>query len=563
MRHQVISQIGPDGSSLARLASHPVLYHRSSVFESVATERSYCIYIVLKKGLNPRSFPFPSLYDHAFLLLVPFVNRVHHPHGRNGCFHGRQTRFPPFQRSHTDLPQDIFLYALIIPLCPFILQERSHVAAAKVAFWTSIMLAAYGGTFLLTAPVIGLIADRWRCRRGLLWFGLVILTGSTGVLYVATSLALLTVARALQGISAAIIWVVGLALLAQTAEAPKVGEALGTVCSALCLSLMLSPLLSGLVFERVGYHAVYAMAFSVIGCNVILLLLLIEKDPLCSASPTTATMSTPNSPTDIPSPTTVTSSNLTSPTEISSPTMLLDKTFIKRRDVEHVLLAHNVGRLTYRHLFQSRQVWACMIVNFVVNTVVVACDAILPLFVVRTFHWNALQVGLILFALYGPNFVLGFVVGEKTVLELLPMRNADSSTGKMADKYGTRWLMVAGLLISCPVWLLARLVRSDRIALLVAVLVLAGCGSALTLTAVMIEFSRVCGEHAYAHSYGLYNVSTSAALLVGPLCFGLLYEQAGWSIVTSVFSILCFISVVAVLFFIGRHGPTQSVGAPT
>ena len=434
--------------------------------------------------------------------------------------------------------QDIFLYALIIPMCPFILQERSHVASNKVAFWTSILLAAYGGAFLVTAPLVGIISDRWRCRRVLLWIGMTILTGSTSMLYVARSLALLTVARASQGVSAAIIWVVGPAIVALKAGPSRVGQALGYICSALCLSLMLSPVLSGLAFDRAGYHAVYAMAFALIGCDVILRSLLIENDHACPILPSTVTDSTPNSPDDATSPT------------------MLDKELMKHRDPEQGLLPLSPRPITLRHLLQSPQVWTCMFVNFVVNGVVVACDAILPRFVVHTFQWNASQIGLLFFALYGPNFVLGYPIGDISTPRSNQCGRADSDAGKLADKYGTRWLMAVGLLVACPAWLLARLIRPDRVALLVVVLLLAGCGSALTLTAVMIEFSRICGEEAFAKSYGLYNVSMSASLLVSALSFTLLFERAGWSMLTLIFSILCGVSVAPVLLFIRPHKST-------
>ena len=323
-------------------------------------------------------------------------------------FTASKIEHPSPQLFPSNPPQDTFLYALIIPMCPFFLQERCHVPAHRVAFWTSMLLAAYGGAFLVTAPVAGMISDRWRCRRGLLWSGLIFLTGSTSLLYVARSLALLTLARALQGLSAAIVWVVGLALLAQTADGPKVGQALGYVCSALCLSLMLSPMLSGLLFHRGGYHAVYAMAFAVIGCDAVLRLLLLEKDATWCTSSSTMGSSSPVSSEDA-----------------TSPTMLV-KGLIKRTDPESEPLSISPSPSTLYHLLRSRQVWTCMLVNFVVQGVVVACDAILPLFVAHTFRWNAFQIGLVLFALYGPNFVLGYPIGKTSSRRSRQHRSANS-----------------------------------------------------------------------------------------------------------------------------------------
>ncbi|KAM3155412.1 hypothetical protein ABEW05_004041 [Botrytis cinerea] len=46
---------------------------------------------------------------------------------------------------------DTFLYGVIVPVLPFALTERASIAADKVQFWTSIMLAAYSASLMVAA----------------------------------------------------------------------------------------------------------------------------------------------------------------------------------------------------------------------------------------------------------------------------------------------------------------------------------------------------------------------------------------------------------------------------
>jgi MFS family permease len=81
-------------------------------------------------------------------------------------------------------------------------------------------------------------------------FGLLALAGSTIFLVVGRSLALIIIGRILQGLSAAVVWVVGLALLQDTVGSESIGQAMGYVGIAMSLAYLLGPLLGGIVFER-------------------------------------------------------------------------------------------------------------------------------------------------------------------------------------------------------------------------------------------------------------------------------------------------------------------------
>jgi MFS family permease len=101
----------------------------------------------------------------------------------------------------------MFLYSVVVPVFPFSLVSRIHVAEEDTQHWMSILLSVYGAALLVGAPVFGFFADQLQDRRTPLLIGLVALTGATIVLCLATSLTVLIIGRVLQGLSASITWV--------------------------------------------------------------------------------------------------------------------------------------------------------------------------------------------------------------------------------------------------------------------------------------------------------------------------------------------------------------------
>ena len=82
--------------------------------------------------------------------------------------------------------------------------------------------------------------------------------------------------RILQGMSAAVVWTVGLALLADTVGHEKIGQAMGYVAMSMSVSVLVGPLLGGVVYDKAGFYAVFTMGFGVIGVDIVLRVLLVE-----------------------------------------------------------------------------------------------------------------------------------------------------------------------------------------------------------------------------------------------------------------------------------------------
>lgn len=172
---------------------------------------------------------------------------------------------------------DLFLYGLIVPIIPFILADRLNIPHNDIQFWTSALLAAYAGTSVLFSLPAGIIADKLKTRQAPFLVGLSALFASTMLLYLGRTLPLLVLARMLQGLSAAMVWTIGLAMVMDTVGSANLGAVIGTIFSFISVGELVSPVLGGVVYEKAGNGAVFGMGFGLLGLDFLLRLFVIEK----------------------------------------------------------------------------------------------------------------------------------------------------------------------------------------------------------------------------------------------------------------------------------------------
>ena len=128
---------------------------------------------------------------------------------------------------------DLFLYGLIVPILPFILRDRVQLQPDQIQSHVSALLATYAGASVLFSLPAGIIADRLPTRQLPFLTGLTALLLATLLLFLGQNVAVLVVARVLQGISAAVVWTVGLALVLDTVGPDNLGKTIGSVRSHL------------------------------------------------------------------------------------------------------------------------------------------------------------------------------------------------------------------------------------------------------------------------------------------------------------------------------------------
>ncbi|KJX98813.1 MFS transporter like protein [Zymoseptoria brevis] len=450
---------------------------------------------------------------------------------------------------------DIFAYGIVVPVFPFALTTRASIPESEVQRWTSIFLAVYGAALLVASPIFGYLADRNDSRQVPFLGGLLALGASTAMLCVGNSIAIFAAGRVLQGISAAVVWCTGLALLVDAVGPEEIGVAMGYVGLSMSLAVMLAPLLAGVVFETAGYYAVYAMCFGLIGVDIVMRIVMIEprnarkwlkpeviavpesSDPGKADDKTpTVEAKNPSTASDSPTPDTQTppeSSQPTAPRPSPLPSKL--RLFLHR-------LPPVVTLLSSRRILAI--LWACTMAS----SLMTSFDAILPLFVRDIFSWSSLGAGLIFLPIVIASFLGPWI-------------------GGLADRYGPRWLATSGFILATPFLVLLRLVDHNSISqkvMLCAFLVVIGLGLNLALVPLMAEITYAVQAKAaraevgafgrngaYAQAYSLFNVAWAAGSMIGPLLAGLIVEAHGWSLATLILGIVSLVTAVPTAIWTG------------
>ncbi|KZF24304.1 MFS general substrate transporter [Xylona heveae TC161] len=454
---------------------------------------------------------------------------------------------------------DIFLYGIIVPVIPFALSERASVAEKDIQKWVSVLLAVYGAALLAFSPISGWFADQSSSRRWPLVLGLIALGGATVMLCVGNSIALLLVGRALQGISAAVVWTVGLALLVDTVGQKGIGQAMGYVTVSMSVGILIAPLLGGVVYAHGGYYSVFAMAFALIGVDIFLRLVMIEKKVAAKWSITNqggsygtcadtqdaenaggSAQDSEGSSQQASGQAGKNSHNASnvrsSAVEGSAPSLRETTRSAKKWKLPPIVT-----------LLKSRRLLSALFGCLVQAALMTSFDSVLPLYVHRIFHWGATAAGLIFLPAVLPSFVSPVV-------------------GFLSDKYGPRWLATIGFILALPFWVLLRLVDHDSTGqkvLLCALLAFIGFSLTLAMPPLMAEITYVVEAKekkypgrfgptgAYAQAYGLFNTAFAGGTLIGPVWSGFIEERAGWKTMSWTLGLLSGVMAVPIVIWTG------------
>lgn len=182
--------------------------------------------------------------------------------------------------------------------------------------------------------------------------------------------------RVLQGVSSALVWVVGLTLVADTVGSQWIGQYMGYIALSLSVGLLVSPFLGGIVFAQGGYNAVFGMVYVLLGMDVLLRVLLIERRHAKRWN--------------------VTETHNDQVEAQNSPDVADEEL---ERDHGHDVRFDPIPRSPIIRLPQivtllaSRRLLAALWGIFARACLLTSFDAVLPLFVQKTFGWNSTGAG--------------------------------------------------------------------------------------------------------------------------------------------------------------------------
>ncbi|ORY82070.1 major facilitator superfamily domain-containing protein [Protomyces lactucae-debilis] len=410
---------------------------------------------------------------------------------------------------------DLALYGILVPVLPFALETRYSIAADSVQLKVSGSLAAYAAGLLAFCGPVGWLSDKTSSRRPLFLLGLIALVAATLMLMLSRSFALLIAARILQGASAAVVWVVCLALLVDTVGHERIGQTMGIVSISLALALGISPLIGGALYEAAGYYSVYYFSFGLLALDIFLRLVMIEKPRI--------------------------NTTLQEPTEGQ-----IIQPVARRKSRVPTLL---------KLLKYPRLLVGCWI-GLVAAIIFTAFDTVLPLELLDLFGFDALQSGAMFCCLVLPTVIAAPIAGW------------------WIDKRGPKIITLIGILLEIVFLVLLRLPnktspRTGQLVLFVVILCLNGLACNLFIPSSLVEIALVVEEEerrnpgqfgkggAYAQAYALYNISFSLGTLIGPLAAAALRERYGFGTMCWVLSLFCVVSLPVTFLYCGGDWRTR------
>lgn len=442
---------------------------------------------------------------------------------------------------------DLLIYGIIVPVMPYALTTRVGIPEDSVQTWNAILLACYTIALFIGSPLVGIYADHSSSRRWPLLIGLLALAASTIMLCLGRSIAVFVLGRIFQGFSAAIVWSVGFALLADT-YGEKIGMAVGYSSIAMSMGLLVSPVMGGAVYNHVGYYAVYYIAFGCIFLDVILRLILIEKKVarqwidddeedeeeeidaergMAGTAPTGEKLTHHDTSPDNAAP--------------SAPPL--------NRGASNIASSNKTAKYPKLRLLKSRRTLAANFGVIIQAGVMFSWDTVLPLFVKATFGWNSTAAGLIFFCIFIPGFVSPLV-------------------GWLSDRYGAKWPSFAGFVVTIPVLVCMRFIEENTTSQKVtfgALLALLGATLTCSNTPLMAEITyAIAAEEAkspgvfgqkgvYGLGYGLFCTSFALGGSIGALMSGYVMAGAGWKTLMWALAVWTAGGAVVVGFFVGEN----------
>ncbi|KXL45193.1 hypothetical protein M433DRAFT_138986 [Acidomyces richmondensis BFW] len=441
---------------------------------------------------------------------------------------------------------DLFLYGLVVPILPFMLQDRIGLPYNQIQSHVDGLLAAYAGASVVSAPIAGFLADRMSTRQSPFLLGLTALLGATIMLFLGRSIEVLVFARVLQGTSGAFVWTIGLALCLETVGPENLGKTIGSIFSFISVGTLLAPPLGGILYKKTGYTGIFGVGLGIIAIDFLMRLLLIEKkvahrygmkDPSSIGGPSTNSAPKPDD-------------NQGANEEDSECQPLLGNT-----EQDEMSFKLSERQLKFARLFPilpclaNLRLLTALLIAFIQALLFGNFDATIPTVAQEYYKFDSLKAGL----LFLPQCVFDLILGPVF--------------GWCVDRFGTKPVAVFSYVYLIPVLILLRLPRpggNDQMYLYAGLIGLSGIGLAGIGAPSLVEAGIVVQKYhetnpgifgddgPYAQLYGLNCMMFSAGLTIGPLLAGELKQTMGYGDMNIVLAAICAGTALLSFFYIGE-----------
>lgn len=442
---------------------------------------------------------------------------------------------------------DLFLYGLVVPILPYMLQDRVGLPQDQVQSHVDGLLAAYAGASVVFSPVAGILADKTSTRQGPFLLGLTALLLATVLLFMGNNIPTLVVARLLQGCSAAFVWTIGLALCVETVGKDNLGKTIGSIFSFISVGNLVAPLLGGVLYKKAGYAGVFGIGFAILAIDFVMRLLVIEKKV---ARRYNVTSQGDSNESDASNSNDEEAANNEEEPLLGSKSE--DDYYVISKDQPAI-----VRKVPILPCFKNPRLIAALVVAFVQALLLGAFDATIPTIGQEYFNFDSLKAGTLFLPLGVFDFLLGPIFGW------------------VVDKYGTKVAAVGGYTFLVPCLVLLRLPHpggKDQIILFAALLGLCGVGLAAIGAPSIVEAGNIVqkyydvnpdffGENGpFASLYAMSSVAFCAGLAIGPEIAGELKQVIGYGNMNIVLAIICGLTAALSFFYIGAKPKMSRAG---
>ncbi|KAK7747812.1 hypothetical protein SLS62_008848 [Diatrype stigma] len=457
---------------------------------------------------------------------------------------------------------DLFLYGLVVPILPFMLRSRLGVPEDQIQSYVSGLLAAYAGSSVLFAFPAGWVADKTNSRQAPFLSGLAALLGATVMLAFGRNIPVIIVARVLQGISGAVVWTIGLAMVMDTVGPENMGKVVGSIFSFISIGQLVAPVLGGVLYEKTGYAGVFGVSSAVLALDFIMRLFIIEKKTAAKyLLPPQGESAISRGNGDRGSGGSTGDEEGNRDQEPSEEDPLLSTPGNNENEDEsedaYYKIQHRSGKLAQSVpillCFRNPRLLVSLLLAFVQASLLALFDATIPTEAQELFGFSSLEAGLLFIATDVPYLVLGPLAGWAV------------------DRFGTKPAAVFGFAYLVPTLVLLRLPaahllddnKTGNIILYSTLLALNGVGLAVIGSPSVVEASDVVQRYdranpgffgpngPYAQLYGFNSVFFNLGLTVGPLAAGALRNAIGYGNMNVVFAAACGVTALLSFLFIG------------
>ncbi|KAI0651431.1 MFS general substrate transporter [Trametes meyenii] len=458
---------------------------------------------------------------------------------------------------------DLLVYSMIVPIIPFRLQELGYDGVSGLVGW---LLFAYSAALVVFTPPIAFLSEKFKNRKVPLLLGQAALIGSQVLLMEAPKFWVMAVARIAQGISASVIWVVGLALICDTVPERIVGKQLGLAMMGMSLGFLVGPPVAGALDERFGFRGPFIFGVIVTAVELIGRLLIIERKeairwdaafttlvPRNNVSHTNvygAVQEEKREEQPVESTQVVREDGEEDITE--APTRVPSRTPSRTPTVVDVAgdSPEEPSKLSIVGLFfklvKSPRALSAVFLTLSYGIMISSLEPVLPLYLQSEYGLDVSKVGLVYIAAVVPSFFSAPI------------------SGWYSDRGGTIISTLVCLLGSLPFWCLI-IIRSHLAYFLVmfAFLNLFATGTISPVTAEFASVTRSLQGVGYGHVYGAFNVAYGLGSAIGPVIGGQLYDHVasdqGWLALCLFNAGMIVVSTVITVIYFGETPAVQRV----